>query len=66
MMSEQMIVETIKEIIEDNEELLNRDLKTYAECDRTKIGRMLVIMNLNTLYKVLEKPRPIFKCERNQ
>ena len=66
MIIEQKIVEKIEKILEDNKELLNRDLTTVAEDPQARIERAIVIIRLNDLYEVIEKERPIFKCEKTR
>ena len=64
MRTEQAVVDLIERIIEDNKELLNRDLTTVAEDPQTRVERAIVILRLSDLYEVLKKKRPMFKCER--
>ena len=66
MLTEQAVVEKIEKIIEDNKEILNRDLSTVAECSKISIERKIIIIMLNELYEVIEKERPIFKCEKTR
>ena len=66
MITEQAVVEKIEKILQDNRELLNRDLSTVAEDPQTRIERAVTLIRLNELYEVIEKERPIFKCEKTR
>lgn len=66
MLTEQAVIDLIERIIEDNKELLNRDLTTVAEDPQTRVERAIVILRLSDLYEVLEEKRPVFKCEKTR
>lgn len=66
MLTEPEVRAKIEKIIEVNRAILTRDLTTVAEHPQARIERAVTLIRLNELYEVIEKERPIFKCEKTR